>query len=153
DRLQRLHARLEGSSRPARPWLLRFPRQAAALAALLLLMIGLNLTGRPSSPVAVVPPEPQPQMDPLPAAQEAMAPKAARAMPEPVAALTPGKEVQPARGVRVWTTRGTQGTIFGRHIDLTAGELWVRLERGAGEQPERPFEVRTAAGVVTAAEG
>jgi ferric-dicitrate binding protein FerR (iron transport regulator) len=154
DRLRRLHARLdtEGSSRPPRPWLLRFPRQAAALAALLLLMIGLNLTGRPG-PVAVVPPEPQPQRDVMPAPQEAMAMKAARSIPEAVAALPPGKEVQPARGIRVWTTRSTQGTFFGRNIDLAAGELWVRLERGGGEQPERPFEVRTAAGVVMAAEG
>lgn len=133
ERLARLRGRVDAATaRPRR--VLRFPRQLAALAALLLLTIALTGPMLPTAPQA------QTMAD-----RAAPAPRAAFAklesepsFGEPVT-LSGGAEVRPAIGA-VWRR------LPGNQVELTDGMLKVRV----GPLGVQPVAVRTPAGAVVA---
>lgn len=140
ERLARLRDRIEaeGKRRTAPPRLLRFPRQLAALVALLLLAIGVaGPTLSPPKPLGVSKMEAMPtRIGPGPMVMVAQGD--ALSFGEPVR-LSGGAEVRPAVGAS-WRR------LPGNQVELTAGTLRVRV----GPLGVQPVAVRTPAGTVVA---
>src|SRR5262249_4880478 len=145
-RLERLRDRIEAEARPrpARLRLLRFPRQVAALAALLLLAVGVLFSASPAE-VAPAPGAVQAR-----SALKGAAPPGAREFAPRDLLLPPGP-TKLENGATVRFAPGSLGQIEdGRRVKLSAGAVWVRVKHPPA-RPERtpPFEVQTPAGTVS----
>jgi ferric-dicitrate binding protein FerR (iron transport regulator) len=136
DRLQRLFAALDKvrPTVPIRKRVLHFPRQLAALAALLMLALGLAWVTPPSTDAQV----------------EVIVPGRDSVRNAP-ATLQASEMKRVRERAVIWTSPQHPGQPVEGTVKLTAGVLWVRVD--SGPPGSIPFRVQTPRAHLTSAGG
>jgi ferric-dicitrate binding protein FerR (iron transport regulator) len=126
ERLERLFDRLDAERRPVRRRTPQWPRQLAALAALVLIALGLTWW-TPTGPETIIEPIAPGRME--------------------LAQAVPGGPKRSLPQATIWLSSSESGRTVTEGVQLSAGSLRVRVHPGAA------FTVRTPRGWVVSSDG